>query len=400
MQIGWIDFSRSERNKILSVLDSLGEKGTLDELGISPIRDGFADLFFPGTSTLHTKAKYFLIVPYACREVELSDIFARDRVVNTLDEIEKDCAKRLCNVHSRDRQGIIGNDAITRNSWVKRAPSTLYWAGLRRYGIFTQERLSLSGYIKVMCAQKSRKVHAKSMGKLGNRNDNDDIDDIDAGDASLYHYFDVPSDFDNKTWKDNLSLRLTRSEAAFLKSKITENVKGSLLASVLDRNLKEFSACNSFEEIAELIPLELRTEYELALDFSKFLYALRVVYNEIVSDGQNEFAKTELAQISSDFGSWSDVDIEAIFMRLKLFNKPLKDFLISSQTAMRAHDLEALKKHIRQRERSIKGESRAKTYHAGQFDSQAWFGGGYLDYRFGNAKTLISDIFEGEESNV
>ena len=41
MQLGWIDFSKTERNKILSVLDLLSQDGTLDELGIAPVRDGF-----------------------------------------------------------------------------------------------------------------------------------------------------------------------------------------------------------------------------------------------------------------------------------------------------------------------------------------------------------------------
>ena len=65
MQLGWIDFSKSERSKILSVLDLLTEAGTLDELGIAPIRDGFANIFFPGTSTIQTRAKYFFIIPYS-----------------------------------------------------------------------------------------------------------------------------------------------------------------------------------------------------------------------------------------------------------------------------------------------------------------------------------------------
>ena len=70
MQLGWIDFSKTERNKILSVLDLLSQEGTLDELGIAPIRDGFSNLFFPGTSTIQTRAKYFFLVPYACKELE------------------------------------------------------------------------------------------------------------------------------------------------------------------------------------------------------------------------------------------------------------------------------------------------------------------------------------------
>ena len=47
MPLGWIDFSKSERNKVLSVLDLLSEAGTLDELGIAPVRDGFSSIFFP-----------------------------------------------------------------------------------------------------------------------------------------------------------------------------------------------------------------------------------------------------------------------------------------------------------------------------------------------------------------
>ena len=64
MELGWIDFSKSERNKVLNVLDMLGNQGVLDELGIATIRDGFSDLLFPGTSTIQTRAKYFLIVPH------------------------------------------------------------------------------------------------------------------------------------------------------------------------------------------------------------------------------------------------------------------------------------------------------------------------------------------------
>ena len=48
MELGWIDFSKSERSKVLSVLDMLSESGTLDELGIAAVRDGFSNRFFPG----------------------------------------------------------------------------------------------------------------------------------------------------------------------------------------------------------------------------------------------------------------------------------------------------------------------------------------------------------------
>ena len=68
MQIGWIDFSKEDRDKVLDVIHLLDEPGAVDELGLGIIRDAFADYFFPGTSTVQTRAKYFLIVPYVLYE--------------------------------------------------------------------------------------------------------------------------------------------------------------------------------------------------------------------------------------------------------------------------------------------------------------------------------------------
>ena len=45
MQLGWIDFSKNERNKVLSVIHQLEEPAAVDELGLGAIRDGFADFF-------------------------------------------------------------------------------------------------------------------------------------------------------------------------------------------------------------------------------------------------------------------------------------------------------------------------------------------------------------------
>ena len=95
MPLGWIDFSKNERNKVLSVLELLSESGTLDELGIAPVRDGFANLFFPGTSTIQTRAKYFLIVPYALKDLEYSDETNPNRMLRAFDERERRCGEIL-----------------------------------------------------------------------------------------------------------------------------------------------------------------------------------------------------------------------------------------------------------------------------------------------------------------
>ena len=64
MQLGWVDFSKADREKVLDVMNLLQEQGAVDEIGIGLVRDAFANYFFPGTSTVQTRAKYFFIVPY------------------------------------------------------------------------------------------------------------------------------------------------------------------------------------------------------------------------------------------------------------------------------------------------------------------------------------------------
>ena len=66
----WLDYSEQERRKMLDVIELFGERTTRDELGLGGVRDAFADLLFPGTSTIQTRAKYFLFVPWVYQLLE------------------------------------------------------------------------------------------------------------------------------------------------------------------------------------------------------------------------------------------------------------------------------------------------------------------------------------------
>ena len=70
--LGWLDSSERERRAVLELVSALNEPGTLDELGIGSIRDTIADTLFPGTSTIQTRARYFLFVPWILQQVERS----------------------------------------------------------------------------------------------------------------------------------------------------------------------------------------------------------------------------------------------------------------------------------------------------------------------------------------
>ena len=149
MQLGWIDFSKTERDKVVSVLDLLSEQGVLDELGIAQIRDGFANLFFPGTTTIQTRAKYFLMVPYIFKSLESNPTKDYSKLKKELNDLERNCAVTLLEKNP-DESGVIGKRSISQNKWVQRPPSNIYWAGLKTYRIFHSD-VSIDQYLNTIC---------------------------------------------------------------------------------------------------------------------------------------------------------------------------------------------------------------------------------------------------------
>ena len=106
----WLDYSERERRKMLDVVDLFREHDTRDELGVGSVRDAFADMLFPGTSTIMTRARYFLLVPWAYQRLERlhvrsAEIAARARQaeLNLVEPIER----------SDDNDGNIGKVAKT-----------------------------------------------------------------------------------------------------------------------------------------------------------------------------------------------------------------------------------------------------------------------------------------------
>ena len=144
----WLDYSEHERRQAMEAIDLFGEDETRDELGLGTIRDGFADLLFPGTSTIQTRARYILLVPWVYMELE----YRRTQ-------------SRLMNDRGRTVQGQL-RDALIKGGeetvvigyraglQVQRLPASVYWYGLRQWKILrfpgTEEdyRLSLDAFYK------------------------------------------------------------------------------------------------------------------------------------------------------------------------------------------------------------------------------------------------------------
>jgi hypothetical protein len=246
----------------------------LDVLGISPIRDSYSNLFFPGTSTIQTRAKYFFIVPYAFRDLEFNGQYDYHRLRKTFDDTEERCAHIFIE-NNKNESGVIGKRAIQSGGWVSQTPSNTYWAGLRKYGFF-RGKMSIDQYIKFIAIQKQ---NTKGALNLGNSSD-EGSDDKYAGDTQKAHLFNVPTY--RRDWMDNLEIGLTADEGEFLKSQIIETCPDSMIAYVLREDVREFIDIPSFSDLNALnFPEDIEYNFLNANAFSEFCFALRVVYNLI-----------------------------------------------------------------------------------------------------------------------
>ncbi len=394
MSIGWIDFSKDERNKVLNVIHLLDEPGAVDELGIGAIRDAFAEYFFPGTSTVQTRAKYFLIVPYVLMEAGNGNYGSDlNSILRRIDNEERICRDILIKTSS---DGVIGSR--DPKSWVLRTPSNIYWNGIKRMGIFTED-LSVSEYIHQSIIQRS----LKKVKEYGNRDkdaDENEKDDIDAGDITSIRFWSLGDTY-RTNWKDKLTIDLLPEEAAFLKYMIITNQRGTLFAYILKNNisLEKYETFGSLsEDIKDSVDAELRYMIELANDFNNLVSIITTRYNLIVFDGKNERATENWNVQSRDLKRRSRVNLKAIFDKLHIRNVKLKGFLLKTQEAVRNGDVNSLDELIKMREISLKGAKRAKTSRIGEYDEkiESWIGIDTLDYRFTPAKRIINDIMNAE----
>src|SRR3954447_6101022 len=72
--LAWLDHDEAERRRMQEVIELFRERDTVDELGIGSVRDAFSNLLFPGTSVLHTRARYLLFVPWIYRRLERQQV--------------------------------------------------------------------------------------------------------------------------------------------------------------------------------------------------------------------------------------------------------------------------------------------------------------------------------------
>lgn len=108
--LAWIDFDEAERQRAQRIMALFQERETRDELGLGAIRDSIADHLFPGTSTIQTRLRYMLFIPWLYRALEKREVpeaqlrtEARDTEIRLADALKA----------GGESNGIIGRDALT-----------------------------------------------------------------------------------------------------------------------------------------------------------------------------------------------------------------------------------------------------------------------------------------------
>lgn len=390
MEIGFIDYSHDERNKILSTLRLLGDQTALDELGISVVRDAFADILFPGISTLQTRAKYFVLLPYlfqsAKEQAERGKLRNGQDLLRWVNEGEDRIAAVLTNNCPSEEVGIIGKNAYRNKRSVKNKPSAIYWSGLRTFGIFRGGNASIPAACKMLYAAARQKAEAEI--KLGD----EDYDDPTAADQGNALFLPIRPDYD---YEKGASIGLTAKEAAFLSECIQRSPlsAGSLLAFFVKNRMVSSDFLSVPEE---LLPTDLRMDYGLARDFSHFIFGAHIRYNVIYSEYTD-------SAVTDRYNAWREEFLSEPFALDPVLERvscppALAAFCHAFLDAVKADDSAVMDDLIVHREVQVKGaRSKLRKPKEYRYDPEHPIHLYELDFRFGRAKVIIQDILDGLE---
>jgi hypothetical protein len=280
----WVDFAEEDRRKMAVVIDLFREQDTRDELGLGAIRDAFADLMFPGTSTIQTRARYFLFVPWIYRRHE-------DRATAGADVARKVRADEVklidALVSGGERDGVIG---FEKRAQLQRHASSIYWAGL--------------GVLRVRRYIGSQDQYHRSWDSLLRRNRNVILDDDgEPLERELGADWDPalpgpPADFLEK-----VTLNLSKAEAEYLQQRILD-LGGTLLGHLVSRTVPAIDSEFPWTHPQyDGYPSAQRKIVEHSRLFSESMHGAALLYNLMLAEtrGDDELR----AAYRELFSSWS-----------------------------------------------------------------------------------------------
>ena len=399
----WLDYSEQERRKMLDVVDLFKEQNTRDELGIGAIRDALAELLFPGTGTVQTRARYFLFVTWIYLDLERRKK-ASNEFAAAARAIEIKLIEALARSHPGQGEGVIGIEA---RAGLKRLPSNIYWLGLATWkirlthGSQDQFHRSLDRYYRVM-TNRSRSGEAETPVTI----------------LPNWHT-DLPSAPDN--FPDQANFTLRRGEADYLRDRIMTSVPASLLAFLVDKGRDDDSAeFPWFHPQSGQFPAVNREQLAHARNFSEAIHGAALFYNFLLAEKSANRDRLKQYQVElkvwaenqaarkAEFSQWDQQRFWDIVKRDPTvhISLPTQNFVKSWLQLALAPDIASrLKSHaparqlIQLRERSLKGKLARLENRDALRNWNGAAGAGRLDYRWRQAKTIVDDILVGRKGS-
>lgn len=208
--LAWLDHDPAARDRSLRILALFREKESRDELGIGAVRDAIADRLFPGTSTIQTRIRYMLLIPWVYRDLEERSVAASTFGARAR-QAELAMVQPLLDAH---QEGVFGAQA---GSALKRLPSSVYWAGLGAWGIrrFNGSQGEYHASVDLLYARRGR----------ARRREDEDAE-ADSATQSWHPRLPPPP----PRFPAGVELTLTAAEASFLRDRIATSCKDTLLA--------------------------------------------------------------------------------------------------------------------------------------------------------------------------
>jgi hypothetical protein len=396
--LSWIDFAEEDRHKMLNIIQLFKEQGTLDELGVGVIRDAFADYFFPGTSTIQTRARYMLFVPWIYLDLERRKTPSAD-VARKLRNGEIKLIFAL--LKSEDDDGIIGK--VSKEQLV-RFPSSIYWNGLGAWGIKlfpgTQEE------------------YHKGFSHYFRQKEQRDLEESEANDSEgMLHNWHRGLPSPPNDYLDHAELRLTKEEAVYLQERILQK-QGNTLLAILVREPDYIQTDFLWNHpIVTSLPPLLTKEILHAHNFSDSIYGAALMYNLMLSELNNLDESIETYR--SEIEEWAE-GLSSRWCELFQWHEKLNEFwsclslkqakitprthgfigdwlqLIFKEIPPRAISGSEITRHmIHDREVEIK-RKRARLENPSARAQWNGASGAYrLSYRWGNANRMLKDVLIG-----
>jgi len=396
--IAWLDASREDQRRMREIVNLFTQSESRDELGIGQVRDAFSDSLFPGTSTLHTRARYLLFVPW-CFVAAAAKGGTAARGERRVEDNERALIAGLRDLGATD--GLIGRVAGVA---VKTLPSTLYWGALRQYAIVqVAEPLDALG-CRVSLDPDQEELAERVLG---------------AWSPTLPP---VPAGFPRHP---ETGFELSRAEAGWLQERMLGGTEGSLLHHLAsDGNRPQANSdapwddpiCHTSSPEVKRI-LEHARLFSLAVHGASFLYNLMIAeryvkaghtriespverYRDLLQEWAQECEENDGALSAWDRGAFWDL-ILAVNPQVRPvthgFLSTWFDRVCGLELRQAAAD-EALRQLIARRERAQKGSQSRLTNDRLLAAWSGQSGTRRLTYRWDQVNRIIQDLHDGLEA--